>query len=359
MTNLSRSIVSISAGPPASTPFNRVVWLMMALTLSACFSLLSTASHAGSFEAHHRHIEGMSENDDLDLENPAAVFEYVLKSSAKDIHVGPTENYAYFKFYSKGLEWQGNMRLETDKGVSDKVHFAYFVVPAPWHNQEIGEYRTFDATDGVAITQNSRFEYSVAYKDTTRRFLLNDISDVDLPPQLRGPNELYLGKAFDESGLRFYLMFDTLALEFAYILDEQDPVLDQLTELFEGEPKIQVGIRSGFVFLKEDLPERTRLIGVYEDNVLRNNYFDGPFDQLPDAWDGEITVRGAFAMIDPEFAREIDKYGNFIEQEGSRVVIAPYLSYWDAQDFGQISECLVLPSGSIEYRTCLSEAFSG
>lgn len=333
--------------------------LFLAAALTACFSWSPVGASAAAFEAHHAHIDGMHAAKDLDLANPVDVFEYILTSSAADIHVGPTENYAYFKFYAQGLEWQGNMRLETDKGASDKIHFAYFVVPAPWHDQELGEYRTFDASDGVTITQNSRFDYSLSYKETTRRFLLNDISAVELPAELRGPDELYLGKANDESGLNFYLMFDTKALEFAYVLDEQAPMLDQLTNMFDANPKFQVGIRTGFVFLKEETPKRTRLIGVYEGNVLRNNYFDGPFDQLPDAYDGDITVRGAFSMIDPEFAQEIDKLGNFIEQEGSRIVIAPYVSYWSTQDFDPLLPCLELPSGSLEYRVCLQEGILG
>ena len=335
------------------------VRLFLAAAIMACFSLMPIVASAGAFEAHHTHIDGMHAAKDLDLTNPVEVFEFVLTSSAPDIYVGPTENYAYFKFYAQGLEWQGNMRLETDKGASDTVHFAYFVVPAPWHDQELGAYRTFTASDGVTIRQNDRFDYSLTYKDITRRFLLNDISAVELPEGLRGPDELYLGKANDESGLNFYLMFDTKALEFVYILDEQEPMLDQLANMFDANPRFQVGIRTGFAFLKEDTPKRTRLIGVYEDNVLRNNYFDGPFDQLPDAYDGDITVRGAFSMIDPEFAQEIDKVGNFIEQEGSRIVIAPYISYWSTQDLDPLVPCLDLPSGSLEYRACLQEAILG
>ena len=343
----------------ASLIAKKYAHLILAFTISLGAAFLATSSQAAPFEAHHKHIEGMDQNEDLDLEDPAAVFEYVLKSSAPEIHVGPTENYAYFKFYSQGLEWQGNMRLEVNHGAVDKVHFAYFVVPAPWHEQELGEYRTFDADAGLTITQNGRFDYAISYKGIERRLLLNDITRIELPGALRGKDELYLGQAHDESGLRFYLMFDTQALDFAYILDEQAPLRDRLIPFYDADPKIQVGMRSGFVFLREDEPKRTRLIGVYEDNTLRNNYFDGPFDQLPDAWDGEITVRGAFMMIDSEFAQEIDRYGNYIKEEGSRVVVAPYISYWDVRDFDPVAECLKHPSDSIEYRTCLSNAFAG
>jgi hypothetical protein len=346
-----------SSAPSIRPMIRKITNLMLAICLG--FAVSATATAAGPFEAHHRHIEAINENNDLDLEDPVAVFEYVLKSSAPEIHVGPTENYAYFKFYSQGLEWQGNMRLEAGHGAADKVHFAYFVVPAPWHDQELGEYRTFNADDGLTIKQNGRFDYEVSYKGIDRRFLLNDISKINLPEELRGTGELYLGQAHDESGLRFYLLFDTEALDFVYVLDEQDPLRDRLIPFFDADPKIQVGIRTGFVFLKEETPKRTRLVGVYEDNTLRNNYFDGPFDQLPDAWDGEITVRGAFMMIDPDFAQEIDRYGNYIQEDGARVVIAPYLSYWDVRDFDILGECLKHPSDSLEYRTCLSNAFAG
>lgn len=310
-------------------------------------------AYAGQYEPHQEYIEALSNSETLDFDDPAQVLTYVLKSSPTTIQVQPTENYAYFRFYNQGLEWQGNMRLESEHGKADRLHFAYFVVPAPWHDEDLGSYKAFSQADGLVVTQNSRFDYTIQFGDLSRRMVLNDISQTKMPKDMLGKDEVYLGQDNDESGLRLFLVFDTQALEFAYILDESAPIRDQLAPFKDLDPRLSVGIRTGFVFLSEVELNRKRLIGVYQDNVDRNNYFDGPFDQLPDAYRGEITVREAFAQIDPEIAGEIDDFGNFLNQEGARIIIAPYLSYWFAFEFDPLLQCLQYPSTDIRYRVCI------
>ncbi len=311
---------------------------------------------AGIFESHQEYIDVLTNSESVDMEDPVAVFRYVLNSSPATIHVQPTENYAYFKFFNGGIEWQGNMRLEIEKGMPDRLHFAYFVVPAPWHDEDLGTYKAFGVPDGLTITKNGQFDYSVEFDGTTRRFLLNDITANDMPAEMIGPGEVYLGQSNDESGLRLFLVFDTHALEFAYILDEQAPLLERLVPVRGADPHLLVGIRTGFAFLDEKALQRKRLIGVFEGNVTRNNYFDGPFDQLPDAWRGKMTVREAFAMIDPAIAEEIDEFGNFLDQDGARIIIAPYIRYLFTYEFDTVTECLRFPVTDIRYRVCLRTA---
>lgn len=329
---------------------------LAALCLCALASIFAMTFQATGFEAHQTYISALSGATKLNIEDPASVLKFVLKSSAQTIHVQPTENYSYFKFSHNGLHWQGNMRLETEKGKPDKLHFAYFVVPAPWHDVDLGQYRTFDDNDGLSITALGDFNFRISFQSITRTFRLNDITAVNMPEKMLGPDQIYMGQVNDESGIRFFLLFDKNTLDFSYILDQQKPFLDKLTAYGEPGSKLQVGIRSGFVFVDEPTLSRKRLVGVHTDNISQNNYYDGPFDQLPDAFSGELTVKQAFALIDLEFSKKIDAYGNYIDQEGARAVIAPYLRYATKEDFEDVIACVRYQDFSVDYRSCIRDA---
>ena len=58
-------------------------------------------------------------------------------------------------------------------------------------------------------------------------FALNDLSSVKPPPDVLKADETFLGPIFDESGIRFFLVFNSRLKIFHYILDETAPVADQ------------------------------------------------------------------------------------------------------------------------------------
>ena len=103
------------------------------------------------------------------------------------------------------------------------------------------------------------------------------------PEDVLRAGERYLGPVFDESGIRFFLGFNPDLKQFSYILDETVAVADELIET-RVSPSLTVGRRTGFAFVKDRYAPRHILVGVYAGNIASNNYLDGPFDQLPDAF---------------------------------------------------------------------------
>ena len=73
---------------------------------------------------------------------------------------------------------------------------------------------------------------------------------------------------------------------------------------------ILVGKRTGFAYYRDHRLERKILIGVFEQNVRLNNYFDGPFDQLPDNFIEGDTLRQAIIDSDPGLKGKIDRLGH-------------------------------------------------
>src|SRR5262249_17525618 len=138
-----------------------------------------------------------------------------------------------------------------------------------------------DRRRGVAVDKLGPLAYRVGYGDKSVVFELNDLSQVKPPAGAIGPDEVYLGPIFDESAIRFFLVFNKKLKIFHYILDETIENPEKLVAPADID-RILIGKRTGFAFYRDHKLERKILIGVFEGNSRINNYFDGPFDQLPD-----------------------------------------------------------------------------
>ena len=100
-----------------------------------------------------------------------------------------------------------------------------------------------------------------------------------------------------------------------------------------------VGYRTDFVLHLDPALDRFLLVGVNNENTEKNNYFDGPFDQLPDNFIVGEALREALIDWEPEYKGAIDRLGGFDNGE-SRVVIAPYIQYSTLEDLAPIFKCL-------------------
>ena len=113
------------------------------------------------------------------------------------------------------------------------MQFGYFEQTNGWRDETPGEFRVLDASNGVKLEKLERFRYRLSYKDKSVVFELNDLSDVRPPATALTPNEKFIGPVFDESGIRFFLVFDPGLKIFHYILDETVKVADE----FFSDPK--------------------------------------------------------------------------------------------------------------------------
>ena len=168
-------------------------------------------------------------------------------------------------------------------------------------------------------------------------FELNDLSGVKPPATAILPTERYIGPVFDKSGVRFFLIYHPAIKHFLYVLDETAPVADAFVP-GERNDRIFLGKRTGFVFYRDHRRDRKILVGVYEENARVNNYFDGPFDQLPDNFIEGENLRSALLEMDPKLKGQIDRFGG--SPDGAvRYMIAPYLLYQEVRQFDPLHRC--------------------
>jgi len=274
----------------------------------------------------------------LAIKDLMTMFKFVLDSLPERVKVYPTENYFYIRFVHDGVPYAGNIRLEPVTRDQGKVQFGYYPDLTPWNDELKGDvFEVLDAAKGVLVEKLDRFAYRVSYAGRSVVFELNDLSEVKPAPGALAPDEKYLGPIFDESAIRFFLIYNTRLKFFLYTLDETVKVADELLAAKHSD-RILVGRRTGFAFYRDARLERKILIGAYKGNSQVNNYFDGPFDQLPENFIEGEELRDAILAADPTVKGKIDRLGNYMDGEG-RFLIHPYMLYRQESDLYVVHRC--------------------
>jgi len=296
-------------------------------------------------------VEDATRQTTLPITDLPAMLGIVLGMLPESVKVYPTENYYYFSFHHGSVRYAGNFRLDASDRDDGVLHFAYYEDLAEWKEQPPVLYQKFDKSHGVTVEKVERLVYRVTFGEKSVVFRLNDLSDVKPAASILGPDEKYLGPVFDESAIRFFLVFNTRLKVFHYVLDESINVAEQFARARETS-RILIGRRTGFAFYQDYRLKRKILIGVFEGNARVNNYFDGPFDQLPDNFIEGEALREAILAVDPTLTGKIDRVGSAPDGSG-RYLIGPYAYYRTEDELRSFHECATAKRRSDEsYYAC-------
>jgi hypothetical protein len=328
----------------AQTLARTLAWLVLAGAAGATAAGFAAANCSAQdrprLSTNEAYVEEASRATELKISDPLAVFAFVLESLADHVKVYPTENYYYFRFTHKGTPYAGSIRLPPGERDQGRIEFGYYKDLTEWSDVMEGDvHMVLSAAQEVKVEQLDRFAYRIGYLNKSVVFTLNDLSDVRPPAAALGADEKFLGPIFDESGIRFFLVFNARLKLFHYLLDETVTVADDLTAT-AGADRVLVGRRTGFAFYRDHHADRKILIGAYEGNSRINNYFDGPFDQLPENFIQADELRGAIYASDPSVKGQLDRLGNYLHEEG-RYLIHPYMLYHRRSDLQTIHACAV------------------
>jgi hypothetical protein len=301
-------------------------------------------------ETHEAEIQVLMRKTTLDVDDPLAVFAFVFDSLPERVKVYPTENYYYFNFVHSGKSYDGNIRLDASDRDQGKVNFGYSEDLKEWLDETPVKFMLLDAGKGVAVEKLEPLVYRVTYRGKSVTFTLNDLSAVKPPPGAIGADETYIGPIFDDSAIRFFLVYNRKLKIFHYILDE---TVDNAEDLVQshGTDRLLIGRRSGFAFYRDHKLPRKILVGVFEANIRVNNHYDGPFDQLPDNFIEGETLRNAILEVAPELKGKIDRFGGSADG-ARRYAIDPYLAYRSEKDLRPVHDCAVKEQRSARYYNC-------
>jgi hypothetical protein len=286
------------------------------------------------------------------IEDTDRMLELLLSRMRKDVTVYPTENYYYFRVYADGKELAGNILLSRDKIDHGTLSLNYYQVTGDGTSGEKLEYgHAYSSADGLVVTNLGNGVYRIRYRSKEVRFHLNS-----LPPEKPGNlrlarGEAYLGPIYDESGIRFALLFDAPEQHFIYVLDPTEPPSD---ELYQLNDEVVVGRRTGFAFYVDKKYDRKLLTAVNSAAVRQNTYYDGPFDQLPYNYADQIDMKKYLEAAFPVVRRKIDKYGNFVDYKGNNVGVFSYREYNDLAQLKYINDCKTSSKTESKFFSCIT-----
>ena len=167
-------------------------------------------------------------------------------------------------------------------------------------------------------------------------------------------DEEFVATTFDESGLQFHLLFNKTTSRLFWILNEDGFVAETFTRSHRF-PDVVLGDRTEFAFYDDSLHTRKVLIGVAGLNVLHNNWYDGPFDQLPDnyVYTGQINLKPYLMAHYDVDSTAIDAYGNY--NKTSRIPVAPYAVYFEMDALDFVDSCKTRRPDETAFYACLTE----
>ena len=299
--------------------------LCAAIALAGGAAAAQTSSPPPKLMTNQAYVENVTSKTSLAIDDPMAVFAYVLDSLPAHVKVYPTENHYYFAFLLDGIRYAGNIKIDAQLRSKGKVRFTYYEVRPIWLTDKEGTSRVLGAAQGVTVEKIDPLAYRVSYKKKSVAFALNDLSQAKPPSSALAPHERFIGPVFDNSAVRFFLVFNRKLKIFHYILDETVRAADVFVPAPIGDGRILIGKRTGFAVYRDQRHHRKILIGVYQGNVTANNYLDGPFDQMPDNFIKDDSFRRAILSVDPELDGDINRYGTF--SDGERFAVEPYMEY--------------------------------
>jgi len=315
--------------------------------LAACVTVLATCAmtvNAGRaegreqprLETNEAYVDEVARSAPLAIEDPMAVFAYVLGSLPDRVKVYPTENHYYFSFTHNGTRYAGNIKIDARLRDEGRAGFVYYRDQSAGGDDTPDFEVMLDASRDVAIEKVESLAYRVSYRGKSVMFALNDLSQVRPPAAALAPDEQFIGPVFDESAVRFFLLFNARLKVFLYILDETGAPADALVPAARSD-RILIGKRTGFAFYRDHRRDRKILIGAFAGNVRANNYFDGPFDQMPDNFIQGEAFRQALVTVEPDLEGRIDRFGTMAD--GARYAVVPYMSYRTAKDLEVFHRC--------------------
>lgn len=319
------------------------------------------------FTANDQVIEALPAH--LDLEDEMAVFRHVLTALGDEVTVYPSENYLYFRFPAAGHMIWGSITLTAATRDDGVLGFGYTSKPAnaaaSFTTASPGGGGAYGPDSGVSIERVSDFVYDVSFEDQTVRFKLFDVGTEPPASGRMRADEIAISPLMDESGLAFHLLFNRTGKRLYLILN---PALGAGEEYQNLTDDISIGLRSGFAYFEDSALDRRVLIGVEGANVLANNWYDGPFDQMPDnnIKLGRIPgYRDFLTAHYPTANDRVDEYGRYLDRPGSRVAVAPYLVYFDKRQLvARVARCRAENGGEnseaaghvpAEFYSCLTE----
>lgn len=282
---------------------------------------------------------------------PRTVVADLIRQIGPSATVYPTENYYYFNFFQDGKSYSGSLRFTPGKREKGILEFACYETYASWlqFDRDADFYADLSEKDGVRLTPREHLDFELAVDGHATVFTLNDVDQTPNPANLTS-GERFAGRVFDESGLRFDLIYIPDRKVFFFVLDTRTPVAETFVTVSEN---VHLGRRTGFVFYEDKIQKRHILIAVNSEETYKNSWLDGPFDQLPENY---YETNGFWNYVYdayPDLKGRLTANGTFLDN-GSIFAMMPYRVYLSQAGLAFIKTCQESNADRTDLLVCLT-----
>ena len=287
----------------------------------------------------------------ISTDDPMDVLRFILDSAGPDITVYPSEGYSYFSFQNGPRVVAGNLRFDLMDAARGLLNFAYYS-SAPFGDDPVNHFSLLGAEEGLSLLTVDPFEYRMEFQGIVTRVRIYDAREELAGPKPLATDELYVGPVFDESGVRLHLVFDQTEQAFFFVLNRSAPE----SEIFSAVPSfplVHIGNRTGYAFYEDAQNDRWIMVGVARQNVVANNHFDGPFDQLPDRFIDPNQMRQLIESAYPALSGQVGPRGVFLDSPHMRAMVAPYRRYNSTAELTELSDCTIGAEDNHALTRCL------
>lgn len=327
------------------------------------FTYLILLGYQGKVFLNSDYIKGMAICEDTTFNG---TIKYILKVLPETIRVYPTENYYYFIVPYCGNLLKGNMKFDFFYGNTYLVRIGYesYANISIINNIKIDTFKfkewkikQIDKLSPEGTFTNVRI--SIEIGDT---LIDKIVSFFSLPMKYAKFPDSYkiIFNTMDESGFIFTLTYNEDINNFVWFLNDRQFIRFKINK-YKGP--IYFEPISGFLFAKVN--KKYVLVGVPLLNVVENNWWDGPFDQLNDrSWNPQI--KKYIQKVYPSLGSEVDIY--LYKEDKRRVTTASYLRYYNPEEvYEEIeraiktsNECNIASLEKIEFfdYECLKDVLS-
>lgn len=311
---------------------------------------------AGSLMTNEARINGLYTNANmLDVKE---AFRRVFDALDDEVVMYPSENALYFRVAVRGKLFDGAFHFDRGTADSAALGFSYAVI---YEDRMRGRgkvekafHRALGPADTVFVEPDDSSGFVVTYMRKRVHFSSYRVAQ-SVPATLKLlPSEKLVGNTFDESGLRFHLVYNKNVHRLYWLLNEEGFVPEEF-ETFGST--LAIGMRTEFAFYRDSANHRMVLVGVNAYNVGANNWYDGPFDHLPDneVHAGRLDMRQYIAPhlgIEPS---KLNMYGGYVGREGTRAAVTAYTIYSQPSQLAFVDSLLALKKPADEFLAAVTE----
>ncbi|MFZ1560855.1 MAG: hypothetical protein WAT37_13060 [Saprospiraceae bacterium] len=282
-----------------------------------------------NFQTNQEYLESLN-NRKIDFSDTLAVIKLILSNLNDTSIVYPSEGYYYFTFSNEGTLYVGNLGFWEDAPslVNFNISESNSINDETTESEDFEFQHSIGNNDGAIISKNNNF-VQIQFENMSKVFKLHNEDENEFS---RCVDEKLIGTCFDESGVKFFLIYNVTNKAFYYLLLDT-----HMVDLIKVNHNIYYDKRTLFAFYNDQICNRYILIGVSRINAESNNWFDGPFDQLPERNIIQADIDFDKMIMERRSTESVDKVGNYINNPKARVALCSYIEYTNLSQLLQIT----------------------